>query len=205
MGLVGSHLSRKIRRFNVIDRTERIINKEKPIPAPLHKTDVERLKKMMQDDPQMKEEVINKNSLLEKNLKDVYVNSTGDHPDNYVKTKAKLPQNREQVFSYGFFMKEPSEVPEGRYTLSQIVECISDHHKDKKQFTAEILAKKLKIDVKVMENILNYYRVFDMYIPQNMRDKPKSKAQQFISSTFDGIKKDLMHDKNEKQYKYLEK
>lgn len=44
MGAAGSHLTKYIRRFNVIDRTERILDKEKPIPAPLHKVDAERLK-----------------------------------------------------------------------------------------------------------------------------------------------------------------
>lgn len=45
MGVAGSHLTRYIRRFNVIDRTERVLNKDKPIPAPLHKADAERVKK----------------------------------------------------------------------------------------------------------------------------------------------------------------
>lgn len=44
MGIVASHLTRKLRRFNVLDRTERILNKEKPIPAPLHKIDADRIK-----------------------------------------------------------------------------------------------------------------------------------------------------------------
>lgn len=44
MGAAGSHLTRYIRRFNVIDRTERVLNKEKPTPAPLHKADAERVK-----------------------------------------------------------------------------------------------------------------------------------------------------------------
>lgn len=55
------------------------------------------------------------------------------------------------------------------------------------------------------ENILKYYRVFDMYIPQNIKDKPKSRAQQLLSSAFDGIKKDLMLDKNDKHQKSLDK
>lgn len=44
MGVVASHFTRQTRRFNVIERTERVLNKEKPTPAPLHKIDAERLK-----------------------------------------------------------------------------------------------------------------------------------------------------------------
>jgi len=48
MGVAGSHLTKRIRRFNVVERTERVIDKDKPIPAPLHKADAERLKYLLE-------------------------------------------------------------------------------------------------------------------------------------------------------------
>jgi len=98
MGVAGSHFTKRIRRFNVVERTERVINKDKPIAAPLHKADAERLKHLLEsncnlilcvyivdiifglisDDPQLKEELVNKNSTLGKNLQSVYVTSKGD-------------------------------------------------------------------------------------------------------------------------------
>lgn len=105
MGIAASHLTRHFRRFNVINRTERIINKEKPVAAPLHKVDAERLKSLLEsnlngsyifnklliyqtsktnkaalitDNPGIKEETANKDSTLENNLKNVYVKSEGD-------------------------------------------------------------------------------------------------------------------------------
>lgn len=47
-------------------------------------------------------------------------------------------------------VEEPEIVPPGRYTLTQITECIADHYKDKHMYTAEVLAKRIKIDVKLM-------------------------------------------------------
>lgn len=47
MGVAGSRFTKHMRRFNVIERTERVINKDKPIPAPLHKADAERLKYLL--------------------------------------------------------------------------------------------------------------------------------------------------------------
>lgn len=47
MGAAGSHLTRHIRRFNVVQRTERVISKDKPTPAPLHKVDAKRLKTLI--------------------------------------------------------------------------------------------------------------------------------------------------------------
>lgn len=68
----------------------------------------------------------------------------------YQKSKTKLPKNREQVFNYGFTVEEPNIVPPGRYTLTQVIECIADHNNDKQTYTAQILADRLKIDVKLM-------------------------------------------------------
>ncbi|XP_050436505.1 NADH dehydrogenase [ubiquinone] 1 alpha subcomplex assembly factor 4 [Adelges cooleyi] len=206
MGIVGSHLTRNLRRFNVVGRTERVIDKEKPTRAPLHKADAERIKQMIKDDPKMKEELLNKSSVHEGNLKDVYVTSTGDLPDVYTGSKAKLPKNREQVFASGFLMEEPTDVPKGRYTLTQIVQCISDHHGDKNQFTAEILAKKINIDVKTMENILKYYRVFDIHIPdKSVIEKQTSSPKQALLSIFNSLKDDLMLEKPTKKPKAIEK
>lgn len=47
MGAVASQFTRRVRRFNVIDRTEKILNKDKPTPAPLYKVDAERLKHLL--------------------------------------------------------------------------------------------------------------------------------------------------------------
>ncbi|VVC40042.1 NADH dehydrogenase [ubiquinone] 1 alpha subcomplex assembly factor 4 [Cinara cedri] len=200
MGAAGSHLTRYIRRFNVINRTERIINEEKPKVAPLYKVDAERLKKLMEDNPGLIEELKNKNSTLEKNLQSVYVKSKGDLPNN--QSKAKLPQNREQVFNFGFLVEDPESVPPGRYTLTQITECIADHYKDKQIYTAEILAKRVKIDVKLMENILKYYRIFDMHIPPKMLKKNEEFS---IGSTIDKIRTSFEIDKYTEEQKKIGK
>jgi len=50
MGAAASHMTRHARRFNVIERTERIIARDKPTPAPLHKVDAERIKHLLNSD-----------------------------------------------------------------------------------------------------------------------------------------------------------
>lgn len=68
----------------------------------------------------------------------------------YPETKSKLPKNRQNTYASCFTVEEPTVVPPGRYTLTQVIECVSDHHKDKLTYTAEVLAKRLQIDVKLM-------------------------------------------------------
>lgn len=63
-------------------------------------------------------------------------------------------------------VEEPENVPPGRYTLTQIIECISDHYKDKNIYTAKVLADRVKIDVKLMgvyilvSSLMNLYLLF---------------------------------------------
>jgi hypothetical protein len=47
-------------------------------------------------------------------------------------------------------VEEPEHIPPGRYTLTQITECIADHYKDKQMYTAKVLADRIKIDEKLM-------------------------------------------------------
>ncbi|XP_022166554.1 protein NDUFAF4 homolog [Myzus persicae] len=204
MGVAGSHFTKRIRRFNVVERTERVINKDKPIPAPLHKADADRLKHLLENDPQLKEELVNKNSTLGKNLQSVYVTSKGDLPNVYPTSKAKLPQNRAQEFNTAFTFQEPENVPPGRYTLTQITECIADHYKDKKIYSSQVLADRVKIDKKLMDNILKYYRVFDMYIPEKMVEK-KTSSKFFISNAIDKIRQNLEIDKYNNERKQIGK
>lgn len=47
-------------------------------------------------------------------------------------------------------VEEPENIPSGRYTLTQIMECIADHNSNKQMYTAQVLADRLQIDVKLM-------------------------------------------------------
>lgn len=71
-------------------------------------------------------------------------------PNVYPQSKGKLPQNRIQEFSSVFAAEEPENIPPGRYTLTQITECIADHYKDKQIYTSQVLADRVKIDKKLM-------------------------------------------------------
>lgn len=53
------------------------------------------------------------------------------------------------------------------------------------------------------EDILKYYRIFDMYIPPKMMEKTKN--QNLISSTIDKIRSNLEIDKYNKEHKQIGK
>lgn len=54
------------------------------------------------------------------------------------------------------------------------------------------------------ENILKYYKIFDMYIPPNMLEK-KRKNQSLISDAIDNIRIGLEMDKYSKERKQIGK
>lgn len=55
------------------------------------------------------------------------------------------------------------------------------------------------------ENILKYYKIFDMYLPKKMVENEKARNQSLISNTIDKIRISLEVDKYEKERKQIGK
>jgi NADH dehydrogenase [ubiquinone] 1 alpha subcomplex assembly factor 4 len=100
MGKVLSLMGRPLRNYNIENRAHKIISKEKPTPAPKHKSDQIDYERMMKEYPEAFEESQQKHEQLNKYLKDVYVQShdpvsgkicilqkTAVIPDSNIKTK----------------------------------------------------------------------------------------------------------------------
>jgi len=132
---------------------------------------------LISDDPQTKEELANKSSTLEQNLQSVYVKSKGDvstcviyfcflflmyfvlqMPDVYSQSKSKLPKSRQPVPSSCFMVEEQENIPPGRYTLTQVTDCIADHYKDKNMYTAQVLADRINVDKKLMGTAIIHFQ-----------------------------------------------
>jgi len=71
-------------------------------------------------------------------------------------------------------VEEPENVPPGRYTLTQVIECIADHYKDKNMYTAQVLADRIKVDKKLMGTVIIHF--------QCILSKCFSKQNSFIKS-----------------------
>lgn len=56
-------------------------------------------------------------------------------------------------------VEDPKYVPPGRYTLTQIIECVADHYKDKEMYTAQVLADRIKIDKKLMGIVYSAFSI----------------------------------------------
>lgn len=170
MGKIISKVKHPFRNFNLESRAHKVIGATKPKPAPRHLKDELDLKRIKRDYPEMVEEGLKKNLQLDKHLKDVYVVSH----DSPLEIKPKvnptrpLPQDRTQPDPLLFGHKEPDIIPPGKTTLRNALQFISQHQNDSTTYSAERIAEEHKLSVDLVKNILIYYRVFQIYIPDQL-------------------------------------
>lgn len=158
MGKVYSRLLRPLRTFNISNRAERVISKDKPTPAPQYSY-VEKQKALVDKmHPDFMETHLKKDMNLDDRLKEVFVTSNQSASSDEVSTKS-LPQDKTPppVFEYGIY--EPAVIPEGKCSLRQAIEFISKYDKNPTENCIENIAQTYKLDKKIVENIVKHFIV----------------------------------------------
>ncbi|XP_053951471.1 protein NDUFAF4 homolog [Anastrepha ludens] len=168
MGKVMSMVARKVNRFNVENRAHRILERDKPVPAPKYESNIQDMQRALELDPKLVEKLNMKNQALDDRLKSVYVTSEDkfiDYAAQRTDSSKSLPLSRKtpQDFEYGH--REPATVRPGRCTLRQAMQFITDHQSDPDLWTKERIASDYKLKQEVVENILHYFKSFNVYIP----------------------------------------
>ncbi|KAI5750065.1 hypothetical protein M8J76_012542 [Diaphorina citri] len=163
MTTAGRFMTRKMKRYNVENRALKFIDQDKMPIAPKHPSTVEMLESITKD-PKVREELIRKNTDLDENLKHVYVKSlhkpvTNDDEKERLRSR-KLPQERSYVPDLKFGHTEPTVVPKGKYSLSQVIDMLTDHATDPMVHTPQVLAEKYSLDVKLVESLIMYFKMF---------------------------------------------
>ncbi|XP_032675043.1 protein NDUFAF4 homolog [Odontomachus brunneus] len=192
MGIVYSRLMRSARTFNIANRAERIISREKPIPAPQY-TSAEKQKKLVDEVyPGFLEKQYQKDMRLDQRLKDVFVTST-DPQDIKSKAESKfLPQNRQSITEFSIDFYEPAVISEGKCTLRQAFTFISQHRDDPIKYNSENIAAEYKLDKKVIDNILKHFKIYVSVLPE-APDKPISDPlQELIDQSYKDYKETFL-------------
>ncbi|XP_050356231.1 protein NDUFAF4 homolog [Nymphalis io] len=172
MGALVSKALRPIKTFNIENRAHKVISKEKPEIAPRYPSMIEELKRAQEIDPQLDSKLDKKNSELDERLREVYVTSHGKPEDDVTKEKQQkslerpLPQNRGAVPDFDFGLMEPEKIPYGKTTLRHAIDYISSHQINPEEVTAAKIAYEYKLKEEDVENILKYFRTFDVYLPE---------------------------------------
>ncbi|XP_076239221.1 NADH dehydrogenase [ubiquinone] 1 alpha subcomplex assembly factor 4 [Calliopsis andreniformis] len=160
MGKVYSRILRPIRSFNIEHRTERIISKEKPAPAPQYPSANKQREFVDKMYPDIKETLSKKNIKLDSHLKNVYVTSTDPKgkPKEISSTRS-LPQNRSQPSAYESDFSNGDVVTPGKCTLKEALAFIIQHRENPTEYSVERIAHDYKLNKEIVANIIEYYRV----------------------------------------------
>lgn len=105
----------------------------------------------------------------------------------YEQIKAKsvrsLPEDRRKVIPAEYGMPDPDNIPEGRASLRQALEFISQHHLDPKQNSALKIATDYKLDATKVQHVLKYFQMLRLHVPKEMLDKNPSLLSSLDSSS----------------------
>ncbi|KAH8382514.1 hypothetical protein KR009_003929 [Drosophila setifemur] len=191
MGQVASRVVRQAKRFNVENRAHRVLEREKPTPAPKFESNLRDMERTLELDPKFVDKLNVKDASLDTRLKDVYVTSQDRFIKRVQERQAKeaassetqdqrvLPMDRKtpEDFEYGYM--EPNRITPGRCTLRQALKFINDHQLDPEAWPAKKISNEYKLKEPHVENILHYFKTFNMYIPdQKYKDTLLTQAKQ---------------------------
>ncbi|XP_046407164.1 protein NDUFAF4 homolog [Ischnura elegans] len=166
MGAAVSAVSRRIQRFNIENRAHREISKEKPTPAPAYPTTIREIERIVKENPEAIEEQAKKNKDLDERLKVVYLKSYDIKPEKTLDSGKPLPANRSTPEETDFGFLEPKMVPRGKVTLRQALKFIAEYQSDPKVSSIANIASQNNISESMTENIVKYFRTFEIYIPE---------------------------------------
>ncbi|KAF4520446.1 hypothetical protein B566_EDAN004018 [Ephemera danica] len=177
MGKVLSVIPRRVQRFNIENRAHKVISKDKPTPAPKHPGTTEYLENFAKEHPEIMEEGLRKDSVLDERLKQIYLVSHDLKKEEQSQPNRPLPLDRHTAESpeYGFI--EPDVVPRGRVTLRSAIKFIQDHQADPKTWTVDKIADAHLLSKQSVENILQHFHTFEVYIPPTKGGKESLLAQ----------------------------
>lgn len=169
MGNIRSRIIRKVRMFNIEARTEKILEKEKPKPAPRFPATEKQLQVAEELNPNFLKEHYSKDPNLNKRLKEVYVSSQ-DQTIERQESSRPLPVNRTEVKSPEYGVYEPTHIPPGKCSLRQAVTFLYDYKVDRVNNSVERIAEKFALDQQVVGNIVKHYQIMTLHLPEALNE-----------------------------------
>ncbi|XP_066280537.1 NADH dehydrogenase [ubiquinone] 1 alpha subcomplex assembly factor 4-like [Branchiostoma lanceolatum] len=178
---------RPMKNLNVEARAHRLLDQEKPQPAPQYPTTKEEIARVQKLHPEIVKQQQTKDVRLDDFLKQVRVESH----DPVLKTSEgdrteALPDSSQtsstirQVTSGDTL--DVRKVTEGKMTVHQILEVLIRHKKDPEEWTAEKVSQEFSLELEHARGLLTYFKTFEIkafgQIPEEIRKQinPGTKA-----------------------------
>ncbi|XP_043921633.1 NADH dehydrogenase [ubiquinone] 1 alpha subcomplex assembly factor 4 [Protopterus annectens] len=172
---MGGRITRVFRNFNLENRIQRELSKQKPTVAPLYPTiHHSKSEHGAESNPKIREEVLRKDEELLSRLRMIYVTSA-DPPaqvqkeKNVGKEEHRLPKSVLHGDPFGTLGVK--SIPKGKLSVLEAVTLLDNHKRSPKEWTTERIAKEYTVELNHVISMLHYF------IPFNLKIIP-SKEQQ---------------------------
>ncbi|XP_054618057.1 NADH dehydrogenase [ubiquinone] 1 alpha subcomplex assembly factor 4 [Dunckerocampus dactyliophorus] len=165
---MGARVVRMFRNFNLENRVQREISKEKPRSAPRHAVTQADFTRHEGDGGAVHQ----KNNPLLSNLKSVYVESTDTHAGTRkMVTKEASTEEETKYRATKFFIPGDShgianltEVPQGKLTITEALKAVGSHHNEPQTWTSQRIAQEYSLDLKETNSLLEFFIPFQVHI-----------------------------------------
>lgn len=179
-----SVVTSQFRNYNIEQRAHKAISQSNLRPVPKYESTKKDLERVLLEHPDIVEESQKKNPEHDTRLKQVFVTSSHniDQRRN-LNPERPLPSDTTPVdyFELGYREVEVAQISPGKCSLRQIIQFIGDNKLNPDEWTAEKIASDYKIKVEDAENLLEYYRIFELHVP----DKGNEKKRVLLRTNFD--------------------
>lgn len=140
-------------------------------------------------------------------MRRVFVTSSHEiDQKRYINPDRPLPTNKEFVGFFELGYKEPASITPGKCSMKQAIQFIGDHKIHPNEWTVERIASEYKMNQDDVKNIVQYFRLFSLYLPEKGDEKERTmlrpiQEQDFNQFLADSTKKFLPGDSLDKEKK----
>jgi hypothetical protein len=135
-------------------------------------------------------ELLNRGKLDPKtmeHLSKVFLKSTGDNPI-LERKNTKLPQVRKGWDGYEYGYEEPTNIPQGKASMRQILEILNSYQSKPSENSPEKLAKEYNLEVEDVKNMLKYFTPFQVFLPKKEPKKKEKLGLKLLQQKIDELK-----------------
>lgn len=119
------------------------------------------------------------------NLSKVFLSSKGDNP--VIETRRKLPRERKGWDGYEYGYEEPDKIPQGKASMRQVLDILNAYETKPSINTPEKLAAEYNLNLQDVQNLLKYFKPFQVYIPKKEK-KEKVGPLKLLQQKMDQVK-----------------
>ncbi|CAF1262493.1 unnamed protein product [Adineta steineri] len=191
MGGAVSRGTRFLRMYNIDNRVDKVLSKEKPIPAPRHPS----IEQSIDIESNIAPEAIHKkNKQLVNYLHDVKVYSSGDNPVirrvGDTSSHPTIPPllNRlddaldENSPDGAFGYVEPQRIPPGRISLRQFLAYLQQHRDSPEEYSIERFSDMYTIKPETAKKVFKYHSLLALQEFTRQQSKAPAKAPHLVAA-----------------------